>query len=774
MKTPLLCLSFCLLAGSLSGEIPKSIPHQGRIAVGGVNFDGAGQFKFLLFADPDANHASGNESALWSNAATSPAGLGEPASAVSIPVAKGLYGTWLGDATIANMAALPASIEPPAGSRLYLRIWFSNGVSGFQALSPDQSIAAVPFALHAAGVAEGGVTAESLADGAITSTKLADGAVTQAKLATGAVTSATLADDAVTADKIATGAVTGIGIPGSTGSIQPDGILVRDSDGTNMFEPQSVAVQGNFAYVVDGSVAVLQIFEISNPDAIVPRDFDATGLSSPRSVAVNGNFAYVVDQANNRLQIFDVSNPDSIVPRDFDLTGLAAPQSVAVTGNFAYVVNAGNSRLQIFDVTDPNNIVPRDFEQSGLSLPRFVAAQGNFVYVVDSFTDRLQIFDVSNPDDIVPRDFDGTGLDFPRSVAVQGSFAYVVDNNNKTLRVFDISDPDAIVPRGLISVPIGAPQSIAVNGTLAAVVTVGFPSIHMFDISNPDDILARGVYQSGLSSPVTVALRQNLAYVGEQGTDRLQIFQVGVPVVKGALQVSDSLSASNLSVTGNVTSNSITSNTLNTGSLSASSNIVASGSISSLAVATGDVSANTMSANSASIFSMTAGSFNLSSPKTYTLSIPGIALVPQNPSENLFRSTLGFIQQAAGTDLAFGGVAPINLPQGAVITGIDTMYYDNAAAADFTNLTIRVRRVSTTSNPVVEQNILATDILSPVAGNSTAMIVSTNNTPDVSRATVDNGLYTYFLSLTHAVSAVDGNLRFYGFRIRYTLNSLTP
>jgi hypothetical protein len=481
----------------------------------------------------------------------------------------------------------------------------------------------------------------------------------------------------------------------------------------------------------------------------------------------------VVDQINNRLQIFDVSNPGNIVPRDFDTTNLAAPQSVAVSGNFAYVVNTGNGGLQIFDVSDSNNIVPMDFEQSGLSLPRSVAVQGNFAYVVDSGTDRLQIFDVSNPANIVPRDFDQTSIDLPRSVAVQGSFVYVVDNSTKTLQIFDVSDPDAIVPRDLISVPLGFPQRMAVDGTLAAVVTTGPASIQLFDISNPDDIVARGVYQSGLSFPVSVALRQNMAYVVDMVTHRLQIFQA-VTAMKGALQVSDSLFAGRLSVTGNVTSNSITSTTMNTGSLAAAGNIAAGGSVTAIAMATGDLSVNTVSANSASVFSMTSNSYNFSSPQTYTLSIPGNALLPQTPSENLFRSTLGFIQQAAGTDLAFGGVAPVNLPEGAKITGIDTLYYDNSAAADFTNLTIRVRRVSTTSNPVTEQNILSTDIPSPPASSSPAMIVSTNNTPDTSRNVINNGLYTYFVSLTYAITAADSNLRIYGFRIRYTLDSLTP
>ena len=76
------------------GEIVKDI----------FAFPGGRRFQFT---DPH-----GNELAVWSNAATTPADMGEPATGVSLAVAKGLYGTWLGDTSLANMAALPADFDP--------------------------------------------------------------------------------------------------------------------------------------------------------------------------------------------------------------------------------------------------------------------------------------------------------------------------------------------------------------------------------------------------------------------------------------------------------------------------------------------------------------------------------------------------------------------------------------------------------------------------------------------------------------------------------------
>jgi len=80
----------------------------------------------------------------------------------------------LGDATLANMTLVPASVFMNADVRL--RVWFNDGVNGSQLLAPDQRIAAVGYAMMAGQVA----------DGAITTAKIASGAVTAAQLATGA------------------------------------------------------------------------------------------------------------------------------------------------------------------------------------------------------------------------------------------------------------------------------------------------------------------------------------------------------------------------------------------------------------------------------------------------------------------------------------------------------------------------------------------------------------------------------------------------------------
>jgi hypothetical protein len=136
-------LFFWLVAfglGTTQAAVPQQLNHQGRVAVNGVNFDGTGQFKFALV------NANGSTT-YWSNDGSS-AGS-HPTSHVTLAVSKGLYSVLLGDTTLTNMTALPSSALDHEDVRL--RIWFSDGSSrGFQLITPDQRLAATPYALLAA------------------------------------------------------------------------------------------------------------------------------------------------------------------------------------------------------------------------------------------------------------------------------------------------------------------------------------------------------------------------------------------------------------------------------------------------------------------------------------------------------------------------------------------------------------------------------------------------------------------------------------------------
>jgi hypothetical protein len=186
-----------LLGAALEAQVPQIVNYQGRVAVGVVNFDGPGQFKFALVNGPGTT-------TFWSNDGTSVAGS-QPTAAVSLTVTKGLYAVLLGDTALTNMTAIPASVFNNSDVRL--RVWFNDGATGFQQLSPDQRIASVGYAMTAAGVPSGAITSAMIANGAVGNAQLAIGAVQVGNIAANAVTASEIAAGAVGTVELADGAV---------------------------------------------------------------------------------------------------------------------------------------------------------------------------------------------------------------------------------------------------------------------------------------------------------------------------------------------------------------------------------------------------------------------------------------------------------------------------------------------------------------------------------------------------------------------------------------
>ena len=144
---------FCLFGPSL--QAAPVINYAGQVAVDGDPFDGQGQFKFALV------NADGNQT-YWSNDGTSSGGS-EPQAAVGAQVNGGLYSLLLGNTAIQNMAALDPSVFQ-AHPDVHLRVWFSDGVNGFQHLAPDRPFASVPYAFSAgsAPIQAGSITLDKL------------------------------------------------------------------------------------------------------------------------------------------------------------------------------------------------------------------------------------------------------------------------------------------------------------------------------------------------------------------------------------------------------------------------------------------------------------------------------------------------------------------------------------------------------------------------------------------------------------------------------------
>jgi hypothetical protein len=122
------------------GGVPPLLNFQGRIVIGGVSYDGAGQFQFALVDGAGTN-------TFWSNDGTG-AGGGEPSAAISMTLTNGLYAVVLGDTTVGGMSQ-PIDPGTFTNGDVRLRVWFNDGAHGFEQLSPDQRIVAAGYSLVA-------------------------------------------------------------------------------------------------------------------------------------------------------------------------------------------------------------------------------------------------------------------------------------------------------------------------------------------------------------------------------------------------------------------------------------------------------------------------------------------------------------------------------------------------------------------------------------------------------------------------------------------------
>ena len=134
---------FTMIVSAVAADIPRVLNYQGRVASGSIIFEGTGQFKFALVNGDGTTF-------YWRNDGAS--GIGEPTTAVSLNVTKGLFSARIGDAAIENMAAIPASVFQ--NTTLQLRVWFNDGTKGWQRLLPDQKIGSAAFAQLANGTTE--------------------------------------------------------------------------------------------------------------------------------------------------------------------------------------------------------------------------------------------------------------------------------------------------------------------------------------------------------------------------------------------------------------------------------------------------------------------------------------------------------------------------------------------------------------------------------------------------------------------------------------------
>ena len=123
----------------------SSLTYQGRISVEGVPLNGSGLFKFALVGS-----VNDQEQVLWNNdgsvGSENPPKLKSPPTAsVTVPVVGGQYAVALGGNGMVPVS--PDRIAVAVGVKL--RVWFNDGVHGFEQIGGDISLHSVPQALVA-------------------------------------------------------------------------------------------------------------------------------------------------------------------------------------------------------------------------------------------------------------------------------------------------------------------------------------------------------------------------------------------------------------------------------------------------------------------------------------------------------------------------------------------------------------------------------------------------------------------------------------------------
>jgi len=111
-----------------------TLPHQGRVSVSGIPFNGTGSFRFALV--DQSNNITWNHEG----------GTGMPSNDLTLEVSRGFYQCNIGDPSVEGMSNLPSSLFD-INNPLSLRIWFNDGVNGLQQLDDDQPLHIAPYSL---------------------------------------------------------------------------------------------------------------------------------------------------------------------------------------------------------------------------------------------------------------------------------------------------------------------------------------------------------------------------------------------------------------------------------------------------------------------------------------------------------------------------------------------------------------------------------------------------------------------------------------------------
>jgi len=187
--------------------------------------------------------------------------------------------------------------------------------------------------------------------------------------------------------------------------------------------PKDLYVEGDFAYVAEGSNGVTIMYIASSFPAVVSN----IPLSDARKIFVLQNnssvYAFVANGLNNGMVIIDVTDPyNPLQVSNLPLEGLA--NDIFVADDIAYLSN-GEKGLEIIDISSLTApYVLKNISTGGFA--NGVFAENNYVYISD-IEKGFHVIDCSSPSNA----YILGSLEMitePLSIHIAGSYAYLTDN----------------------------------------------------------------------------------------------------------------------------------------------------------------------------------------------------------------------------------------------------------------------------------------------------------------------------------------------------------
>jgi hypothetical protein len=215
--------------------------------------------------------------------------------------------------------------------------------------------------------------------------------------------------------------------------------------------------------VIDRNANTLTSFDVTNPAAPVLLNTIATG-TDPWSIAINNNYAYVLNFVSNTMSIYNISNPASMTLANTIAAG-NGPHGITILNGWMYVVAYADSKLYIYDMTLPTSPTVVS-SVAVLSGPYAVTVSGIYAYVVGT-SNIMSIVNVNSA--YSPSLVTNVATSsYAFKVAVSGNYAFITNQTGNSVSIYNISNPLSVTLASTL-VPGASPQAIQVVGNYAYV-----------------------------------------------------------------------------------------------------------------------------------------------------------------------------------------------------------------------------------------------------------------------------------------------------------------